>query len=107
MALKQCNIDKAVDVELSSDAAVKPCASQESANASPADSEDHGDIVQSLEYQLSCAVKYSTILTSMHKADPAKLSAVLRSYPLESVIYDLFVIYVINCDDCSPKSSKD
>jgi len=40
------------------------------------------------------------------ESDISKLSEILRSFPLETFIYDMITIYVLNCDDSSSQSHK-
>ena len=71
-------------------------------------SSSENKIVNSLEYQWSLAIKHSRILLSMFRSDPNRFFTLLTSYPLESIIYDPLVIYVINGHNSSVQpNSKD
>ena len=53
------------------------------------------DIVHSLEYQKCLATKYSQVLVSLYKSNPESMKQILSEYPLEDIIYELFVNYIL------------
>lgn len=63
-----------------------------------------GDIVHSLEYQKWLATKFSQVLISLYKSNPESMKEILLEYPLEEVIYNLFVNYIVK--DSQESSTK-